>query len=92
MWKRLSVLWTVIRGDARLLWRALRHPGAPRWLKPAVALLVLYVISPVDLLPDVLPVLGVVDDIVIVPLAIRFLLERLPAGVRADIRRPDAMA
>jgi uncharacterized membrane protein YkvA (DUF1232 family) len=87
MWKRLSVLWSVIRGDARLLWRALRHPHAPGWLKPAALLLVAYVLWPVDLIPDVVPVLGVVDDIVLVPLAIRFLLDRLPAGLRAEIAR-----
>lgn len=85
MWKRLSLLWTVIRGDARLLWRALRHPGSPGWLKPAVALLILYVLSPVDVVPDVIPVLGLVDDVVLIPLAIRFILQRLPARVRADI-------
>ena len=85
MWKRLSLLWTVIRGDARLLWRALRHPLSPGWLKPAVALLVLYVLSPVDFIPDVIPVLGLVDDVVLLPLAIRFMLDRLPARVRDDI-------
>ena len=87
MWKRLSVLWTVIRGDARLLWRALRHPHAPGWLKPAAALLVLYVLWPVDLIPEFVPVLGVVDDLVLIPLAIRFLLARLPAALRAEIAR-----
>lgn len=85
MWKRLSLLWTVVRGDARLLWLALKHPLAPRWLKPAVALMVIYVVSPVDLIPDVVPFLGVMDDVVLVPLAIRFVLKRLPARVRDDI-------
>ena len=85
MWKRLSLLWTVVRGDARLLWLALRHPLSPGWLKPAVALMVIYVVSPVDLIPDVVPFLGVMDDVVLVPLAIRFLLKRLPARVRDDI-------
>ena len=87
MWKRLSLLWTVIRGDARLLWRALRHPQSPGWLKPAAALLVLYVLWPVDLIPEFVPVLGVVDDLVLIPLVIRFLLSRLPAALRADIAR-----
>lgn len=87
MWKRLSLLWTVVRGDARLLWRALRHPQAPGWLKPAAVLLVLYVVSPIDLIPEAIPVLGVMDDIVLIPLAIRFLLGKLPAGLRADIGR-----
>lgn len=86
MWKRVSLLWTVVRGDARLLWRALRHPLAPGWLKPAVALVVLYVLSPVDLVPDVVPVLGVVDDVVLVPLAIRFLLGQLPRRLLDEIR------
>jgi len=84
MWKRLAVLWTVIRGDARRLWFALRHPAAPRWLKVGAALIVLYVLSPIDLIPDALPLVGVVDDLVLVPLAIRWLLDRLPEHVRAD--------
>jgi uncharacterized membrane protein YkvA (DUF1232 family) len=87
MWKRLSVLWSVIRGDARLLWFALKHPLAPGWLKPAVALVVIYVLSPVDLVPETIPALGVVDDVVLVPLAIRFLVKRLPAALRTDFAR-----
>lgn len=85
MLKRLSVLWALVRGDARLLWLALKHPLAPGWLKPAVVLLVLYVVSPVDLIPEVIPFLGVMDDVVLVPLAIRFMLKRLPVRVRDDI-------
>lgn len=85
MFRRLSVLWGVVRGDARQLVRAWRHPAAPRWLKPAVLAIGAYVVSPVDVLPDYIPLLGVVDDIVLVPLAMRFLLDRLPKGVRHDI-------
>ena len=83
MFKRLTLLWTVLRGDARQLWFALRHPGAPGWLKLGTALIALYVLSPVDLLPDVLPFVGMVDDIVLVPLAIRWLLRRLPPEIAA---------
>jgi uncharacterized membrane protein YkvA (DUF1232 family) len=87
MWKRLSLLWSVIRGDARLLWFALRHPLAPRWLKPAVALVALYLLSPLDLLPEALPVIGMVDDLVLVPLALSLIVQRLPATLRADFAR-----
>lgn len=83
MWKRLTLLWTVVRGDARQLWFALRHPGAPGWLKLGTALIALYLLSPVDLLPDAIPFIGVIDDIVLVPLAIRFLLKRLPPDIAA---------
>jgi uncharacterized membrane protein YkvA (DUF1232 family) len=85
MLKRFSMLWALVKGDARLLWRALRHPLAPGWLKLGVAGIVLYVLSPIDLIPDVIPIFGVLDDIVLVPLAIRWLLGRLPAHLRADI-------
>ena len=81
MWKRLTLLWTVLRGDARQLWFAVRHPAAPGWLKVGVALIVLYVLSPVDLIPDAIPVIGLVDDLVLVPLAIRWLLKLLPPEI-----------
>jgi uncharacterized membrane protein YkvA (DUF1232 family) len=84
MWKRLVLLWRVLRVDARRLWFALRHPAAPLWLKVGTALIVLYVVSPIDLLPDAIPLLGWVDDLVIVPFAIRWLLGRLPPELRSD--------
>jgi uncharacterized membrane protein YkvA (DUF1232 family) len=83
MWKRLTLLWTVVRGDARQLWFALRHPAAPGWLKLGAAMIVLYVISPIDVIPDVIPFVGAVDDIVLVPLAIRWLLKKLPPEIAA---------
>lgn len=81
MFKRLSLIWTLFRSDARQLWFALRHPQAPGWLKIGTAMIVLYVLSPIDLIPDVLPVIGVVDDLILMPLAIRWLLKRLPADI-----------
>ena len=88
MLKRLTLVWTVLRGDARQLWFALRHPAAPSWLKWGTALIALYLFSPIDLIPDVLPVIGIVDDLVLVPLAIRWLLKRLPPEiVNAEAKR-----
>lgn len=83
MWKRWSLLWSLVRGDARQLWFALRHPAAPGWLKLGVALLVLYVLSPIDFVPDFIPFLGAIDDVVVVPLVIRWLLKRLPPEIAA---------
>lgn len=88
MWKRVTLLWTLLRGDARQLWFALRHPAAPGWLKLGTALIAIYLLSPIDLIPDALPLIGVVDDLVLVPLAIRFLLKRLPPDIaRAAAQR-----
>ncbi|MBL0422197.1 DUF1232 domain-containing protein [Ramlibacter sp. AW1] len=87
MWKRVTLLWTLVRGDARRLWFALRHPAAPGWLKIGTGLIALYLLSPIDLVPDVLPFIGVVDDLVLVPLAIRWLLNQLPAEIVRDAQR-----
>lgn len=87
MWKRLTVWWALLRGDGRRLWFALRHPAAPGWLKIGVALIALYLLSPIDLIPDTIPLLGVVDDIVIVTMAMRWLLSRLPEDIRNDAER-----
>lgn len=87
MWKRLTLLWTVLRTDARCLWFALRNPRSPGWLKVGTGLILLYLVSPIDLIPDTLPLLGVVDDLVIVPFAIRLLLSRLPLDIRLDAER-----
>ena len=81
MFKRFALLLSLIRTDLWRLWIALRHPAAPSWLKLGTALIIIYVLSPIDLIPDVIPFFGVVDDLVIVPLAIRWLLKHLPTEV-----------
>ena len=64
-----------------LLW-ALRDAATPRALKLGVLALLAYVISPVDLIPD-LPLLGWLDDAAIVMFAVPWLFRRLPLAVRA---------
>ena len=84
MWKKVTLLWMLVRGDARQLWFALRHPRAPGWLKVGTAMVVLYLVSPIDLIPDFIPFFGVMDDMILVPLAIRQLLKRLPPDIALD--------
>ena len=70
-----------VKRDGVTLWFALRHAGTPWAAKTLAAVVVAYALSPIDLIPDVLPVIGVVDDLVLVPLAIRWLLKRLPPEI-----------
>jgi len=84
MFKRLTLLWVLLRGDARQLWFALCHPHAPGWLKWGTAGIALYLFSPIDLIPDMLPILGIADDLVLVPLAVRALLKRLPPEMKQE--------
>lgn len=86
MFKRLTLLWTLMRGEARVLRRALRHPQTPAWFKLGAALIVLYVASPIDLIPDFIPFVGAIDDVLVLTFGVRWLLSRLPAHIAADIR------
>ena len=83
MWKRLAIVWAALKGDLRLLWFAVQQPQSPAWLKVGIAAGVLYLVMPIDLIPDVIPVIGAMDDVVILTLLLRFLLARLPADIRA---------
>lgn len=87
MWKRVAVVWALVKGDAKVLWHALQHPQSPRWLKVGAIGMVAYLLSPIDLIPDMLPVIGVVDDLVVIPLVMRWLLRRLPASIRTYAER-----
>ena len=81
MWKRFALFWTLFRTDARQLLTALRHPDCPAWAKWGTALVLLYVLSPIDLIPDWIPFFGWLDDIAIATFAIRFMVKRLPPHV-----------
>ena len=78
--KRLALLfWRISRRDLRVLWFALRHPARPGWLLPVAIALGLYALLPFNF---AIPLLGVVDDLVLVPLALHWLVKLLPAGLR----------
>ncbi len=81
---RLFRLWKMARTDLPVLWFALQHPNRPLWLWPAVALLGLYALDPFNF---TIPVLGFVDDLILLPLALHLLLKLLPAEIRAGIKR-----
>ncbi len=72
------------RREVIVLWYAFRHPATPTWLKLVSLLLAIYLISPFDLIPIMIPFLGVVDDLIIVPLGVSFVVKRLPAEVRTE--------
>lgn len=77
--KRIALLWNIVKGDARVLWRALRAPERPVWLVPATALVALYALDPFNL---AMPLAGIVDDGIIVPLVMHLMVRCLPAHLR----------
>jgi uncharacterized membrane protein YkvA (DUF1232 family) len=86
---RLFRLWRLGARDLRLLWFALRHPHRPVWVLPAALVLGFYALEPFNF---VMPVVGVVDDFIVLPLLLHVLVSFLPLDIRAgfDLKRVSA--
>ena len=68
------------------LYLAYRDPRVPWYAKAFVALVVGYAFSPIDLIPDFIPVLGYLDDLVLIPLGVAVALKMIPEKVMEDCR------
>jgi uncharacterized membrane protein YkvA (DUF1232 family) len=71
------------RKQVVILWHAFWAPATPLHLKAATLFAVLYLVIPTDLVPDFIPVLGWIDDIIIVPLIVNWIVSRLDANIPA---------
>jgi uncharacterized membrane protein YkvA (DUF1232 family) len=65
---------------------AARHPETPWYAKVVIAGCVAYAVTPVDFIPDAIPVIGFIDDLIFIPLAIGIAVRFIPAPVLADCR------
>jgi uncharacterized membrane protein YkvA (DUF1232 family) len=75
-----------IKRDAVTLWLAARDPRTPWYVKLLAAAVAAYALSPIDLIPDFIPVLGYLDDLIIVPLGILAIVALMPSGLIAELR------
>lgn len=73
----------IFREEVLVLYFALRHPATPLASKAIVVLTLAYLISPLDAIPDFIPVAGFLDDIVLVPFLINTSVKMLPLHVKA---------
>ncbi len=71
----------------RLVWRLMQDPRVPTFPKLIVPAAILYVLSPIDLIPDFILGLGQVDDIAILLFSVRFFIEMCPPDIVAEHRR-----
>ncbi|MBP7453960.1 MAG: DUF1232 domain-containing protein [Ottowia sp.] len=85
MWK-LGRLWAMFRKELLMAWAVLRDPRAPRAAKLATLLAVLYVVSPIDLVSDFIPVLGWLDDGIVAYLLLQLAFKFLPPDLMSALR------
>lgn len=82
-WKQWA---RTIKRDAHALYLASRDPRVPWYAKALAIAVAAYAASPIDLIPDFIPVIGYLDDLIIVPLGIALVIKLIPPEIMAEHR------
>ncbi len=75
-----------LKTETFALYLAARHPSTPWYAKMLVAFIVAYALSPIDLIPDFIPVLGYLDDLILIPIGIALAIKLVPPAVLTECR------
>ena len=76
----------VLKAETLALYLAVRDPRVPWYAKMTAAVVVAYALSPIDLIPDFVPILGYLDDLILIPLGIALVLRMIPVTIIEDCR------
>ena len=79
--QKISAWAKALKLDVLALWFALKHPSVSGWAKVIAFVAVAYALSPIDLIPDFIPVLGYLDDLIIVPVLVWLALKLISTDV-----------
>ena len=77
----------ILKSETYTLYLAYKDPRTPWYAKIFTGLVVAYAFSPIDLIPDFIPILGYLDDLILVPLGISLALKMIPQEVMAECRQ-----
>jgi uncharacterized membrane protein YkvA (DUF1232 family) len=83
-WKRQA---SQLKVETYAIWLAYKDPRVPWYARAFAACVVAYAFSPIDLIPDPIPILGYVDDLVLIPLGVILALRMIPPEVMAECRQ-----
>jgi uncharacterized membrane protein YkvA (DUF1232 family) len=84
--ERLKDWARAIKRDVVALWLAARDARVPWYAKAVAAAVAAYALSPIDLIPDFVPVIGYLDDLIIVPLGIMLAVKLIPEPIMVELR------
>jgi uncharacterized membrane protein YkvA (DUF1232 family) len=89
---RLKAWARVVMRDVHALYLASRDPRVPWYAKAMAAAVAGYALSPIDLIPDFIPVLGYLDEVILLPLGVALVIRLIPPEVMAEHRNLAAAA
>jgi uncharacterized membrane protein YkvA (DUF1232 family) len=92
VWRRIKDWARVVRRDVHALWLAARDPRTPWYARVFALTVAAYALSPIDLIPDFVPVLGYLDEVILLPPAILLAIRLVPPEVMAEHRATAAAA
>ena len=92
MWRRLKDWARAIRRDVHALWLAALDPRTPWYARAFALAIAAYALSPIDLIPDFVPVLGYLDEVILLPPAILLAVRLVPPELMAEHRAAAARA
>ena len=84
--KELQIWAKALKRDVFALWIAARSARTPRIAKLIAGSVAAYAFSPIDLIPDFIPIIGYLDDLIIIPLGIALVVRLIPAQLMAEFR------
>ena len=87
MLEKLKSRARTLQADVQALLIAFRDPRTPWAARTLIALVAAYAVSPIDLIPDFIPVLGYLDDLILIPAGIALAIRMIPPQVMADARK-----
>lgn len=76
----------IVRRDIHALYLSSRDPRVPWHLRILAGLLAAYALSPIDLIPDFIPILGLLDDVILIPVGIMLIVRAIPPEIMAEHR------
>jgi uncharacterized membrane protein YkvA (DUF1232 family) len=83
---RIKIWALALKRDACAVYLAARSPDTPRYVKIIAIIVAAYAFSPIDLIPDFIPILGYLDDLILIPLGIWLVVSLIPEQAMAEFR------
>jgi len=90
-WQQTRARLHALKRESLVVWYAARDPRLPWHVRVLALAVAAYALSPIDLIPDFIPVLGYLDDLVLVPLGVALVVKLTPAAILADARARAAV-
>lgn len=90
MWAGFVARLRALKREVATVWFCTRHPRTPLVAKIVAGLIVAYAFSPIDLIPDFIPVLGYLDELILLPLGVWLVMKLIPDEVMAECRAQAA--